>query len=89
MLFSFIQKYGGLCLDWDVHVLRSLAALRQPGFFNIVDREPGGINSWCWMSQPGTTMMEVWIKAAHARVRRQMDNAQHRDAYEGSGAIGR
>ena len=61
-----VQKYGGLYLDWDVHVLRDLKPLRESGFANIVGREKGGgINNGCWMSQKGTLMMEVWSKAAN------------------------
>ncbi|KIV81347.1 hypothetical protein PV11_03538 [Exophiala sideris] len=62
-----IKQYGGTYMDTDVYVLRDFTPLRAAGFQNVVGREPiwGHVNNGIWMSQPNTTMVNVFIQASH------------------------
>ncbi|KAM3502884.1 hypothetical protein MY11210_008917 [Beauveria gryllotalpidicola] len=56
-----IREHGGVYLDFDVHPLRSVRALRESGFHAVAGRQRGAeVNSGVFMSRPRSRMMELW-----------------------------
>ncbi|KAM0329898.1 hypothetical protein ACHAQA_004063 [Verticillium albo-atrum] len=61
-----VHEFGGVYIDWDVHVLRDIRILRESGFKAIAGRELGGmINSGCFMSEKGGKMIGLWMDGMH------------------------
>jgi hypothetical protein len=57
-----VLDHGGMYLDWDVYALRSVTALRESGFANVVGRQKlGAVNSGFWMSRKGSALMREWV----------------------------
>ncbi|ATY63618.1 glycosyl transferase [Cordyceps militaris] len=58
-----MREYGGAYLDFDVHPLRSVRALRESGFHAVAGRQQGDnaeINSGVFMNKPHSQMIELW-----------------------------
>ncbi|KAM3432716.1 hypothetical protein NHJ13734_006752 [Beauveria thailandica] len=60
-----IREHGGVYLDFDVHPLRDVRALRESGFHAVAGRQKGAeINSGVFMSKPHSRMIELWSEGA-------------------------
>ncbi|TQV90146.1 glycosyl transferase [Cordyceps javanica] len=61
-----IRDHGGIYLDFDVHPLRDIAAIRESGFQAIVGRQKDDeINSGVFMSNRHSRMIELWAEGMH------------------------
>ncbi|KAM3508461.1 hypothetical protein MY10362_001192 [Beauveria mimosiformis] len=56
-----IREHGGVYLDFDVHPLRDVRALRESGFHAVAGRQQNAnVNSGVFMSKPHSRMIELW-----------------------------
>ncbi|KFY16416.1 hypothetical protein V492_01354 [Pseudogymnoascus sp. VKM F-4246] len=61
-----VYEHGGMYVDFDVYALRDVKPLREAGFANVLGRQKKGqVNSGCWMSQKGSTLMKMWVEGQH------------------------
>src|SRR2546423_6364876 len=61
-----IFEHGGIYIDFDVHPLRDVRALREAGFANVLGREKHGlINNGFWMSKKKTGLVYLSITEAN------------------------
>jgi hypothetical protein len=67
-----LYEFGGIYMDSDTVPLRDISDLRNSGFANVVGgavaltmKHSGKINNGVMMSEPRSTLMNIYIQAAH------------------------
>ncbi|CAI0650790.1 unnamed protein product [Colletotrichum noveboracense] len=66
MRVKAVHEYGGVYIDFDVQVLRDVAALRKSGFTAVGGRQiDQNLNSGTFMSKKGAKMTKLWMENMH------------------------
>lgn len=61
-----VHDHGGVYIDWDVHALRDMRALRESGFKAVAGRQlHGQINSGTFLSVKQGRMISLWREQMH------------------------